>query len=251
MTAKRWLGGAGAIFQRELRAYFLSPTAYVVLCFLLLANGIAFARILTILNDPLASPGRPLDVFFMGVFPLVVIFVAPVLTMRLVAEERRSGAMEMLLAAPVTEGQIVAGKYLASLAFYVFLWVPTLAYAVIVAFYSEVDWGSVAGGYLGVFLVGALFLAVGLFASSLTANQIIAAVMSLAVILVYTFGVGFLEWSVNTPWLRELGAYLSFGTHMEELAKGIVDTRRLIFYASTTLFTLFLTSRAIESGRGR
>jgi ABC-2 type transport system permease protein len=105
MTAKRWLGGAGAIFQRELRAYFLSPTAYVVLCFLLLANGIAFARILTILNDPLASPGRPLDVFFMGVFPLVVIFVAPVLTMRLVAEERRSGAMEMLLAAPVTEGQ--------------------------------------------------------------------------------------------------------------------------------------------------
>lgn len=246
-----WTGGAGAIFQRELRAYFLSPTAYVVLCFLLVANGIAFSMILSILNDPLAPPGRPLDFFFSGVFYwIVVITAAPLLTMRLVAEERRSGTFEMLLTAPVTEGQIVAGKYFASLVFYVFLWVPTLAYAAIVAFHSELDWGTVAGGYLGVFLVGALFLAVGLFASALTANQIIAAVMSFAMLLAL-FCIGFLEFFVNTPWLKETFAYLSLIGHMEELAKGIVDTRRLVFYAATTLFVLFLTGRAIESGRGR
>ena len=251
MSGAHWIGGAGAIFRRELRAYFLSPTAYVVLCFLLIANGIAFAMILSILNDPLAQPGRPLDFFFSGVFYwIVVITAAPLLTMRLVAEERRSGTFEMLATAPVSEGQIVAGKYCAALVFYAFLWLPTLTYAVIVAFHSELDWGSVAGGYLGVFLVGALFLAVGLFASALTANQIIAAVMSFAILLAL-FCVGFLEWFVNTPWLREAAGYLSMINHMEELAKGIVDTRRPVFYVSTTLFVLFLTGRALEAGRGR
>lgn len=247
----RWTGGAGAIFQRELRAFFLSPTAYVVLCFLLVANGIAFSMILSILNDPLAPPGRPLDFFFSGVFYwIVVISAAPLLTMRLVAEERRSGTIEMLLTAPVTEGQVVTGKYLASLVFYVFLWFPTLTYAGIVAWHSELDWGSVAGGYLGVFLVGALFLAVGLFASSLTANQIIAAVVAFAMLLAL-FCIGFLEFFVNTEWLKETFAYLSLIGHMEELSKGIVDTRRLVFYATSTLFVLFLTGRALDAGRGR
>lgn len=251
MTGTRWLGGTGAILQRELRAYFLSPTAYVVLCFLLVANGVAFALILSIVNDPLVSPGRALDIFFSGfLYWFVVILAAPILTMRLIAEERRSGTAEMLLTAPVTEGQIVAGKYVASLVFYVFLWLPTLTYAGIVAFHSELDWGTVAGGYLGVFLVGALCLAVGLFASALTANQIIAAVVSFAMLLALLC-LSFLEYFVNTPWLKETFAYLSLLGHMEELAKGIVDTRRLVFYASTTLFVLFLTGRALESGRGR
>lgn len=240
-----------AVFQRELRAYFLSPTAYVVLCFLLIANGIAFSMILSILNDPLAPPGRPLDFFFSGVFYwIVVICAAPLLTMRLVAEERRSGTFEMLTTAPITETQIVAGKYLSALVFYCFLWIPTLTYALIVAFHSEVDWGTVAGGYLGVFLVGALFLAIGTFASSLTANQIIAAVIGFALLLAL-FCIGFLEFFVNTPWLKDALGYMSLINHMEELAKGIVDTRRLVFYATATLFVLFLTSRALESGRGR
>jgi len=247
------MSGFLAIFQRELRAYFLSPLAYVVLCFLLLINGIIFALILIALNDPLQPPGRPLDLFFGGTFLfwLVVMFAAPVLTMRLLAEERRSGSIEVLMTAPVTEGQVVLGKYAAALVFYVFLWLPTLAYAGIVAFHSEIDWGVVAAGYLGVFLIGALFLAIGLFASAMTSNQIIAAVVSFAILLALTC-LTFLEYFVSNQALKEALAFISFPEHMSsEFAKGIVDTRRLVFYLATTGFFLFLTGRALESGKWR
>ncbi|HSL81606.1 MAG TPA: ABC-2 transporter permease [Thermoanaerobaculia bacterium] len=247
------MNGVLAIFQRELRAYFLSPLAYVVLCFLLVMNGIIFALILVALNDPLQPPGRPLDLFFGGTFLfwLVVLFAAPVLTMRLLAEERRSGSIEVLMTAPVTEGQVVLGKYLAALVFYAFLWLPTVTYAGIVALHSEIDWGVVAAGYLGVLLIGALFLAIGLFASALTSNQIIAAVMSFAILLGVTC-LTFLEYFVNAPVAKEALAFISFPEHMSgEFAKGIVDTRRLVFYLAATGFFLFLTGRALESGKWR
>jgi len=130
-----------ATFLRELRAYFFSPLAYVVLFFFLAVNGVIFVLIVSYLNDPLAPAGRPLDVFFGGsfLFWMVLLVVAPVLTMRLIAEERRSGSIEVLMTAPVTEGQVVAGKYLAALAFYVFLWLPTVVYAGIIDYYSEID----------------------------------------------------------------------------------------------------------------
>lgn len=247
------MSGILAIFQRELRAYFLSPLAYVVLCFLLVMNGIIFALILVALNDPLQPPGRPLDLFFGGTFLfwLVVLFAAPVLTMRLLAEERRSGTIEVLMTAPVTEGQVVVGKYLAALVFYAFLWLPTVSYAGIVALHSEIDWGVVAAGYLGVLLVGALFLAIGLFTSALTSNQIIAAVMSFAILLGLTC-LTFLEYFVNAQVAKDALAFLSFVDHVpNELAKGIVDTRRLVFYLATTGFFLFLSGRALESGKWR
>ena len=246
------MSGILAILQRELRAYFYSPLAYVVLCFLLVVNGIVFALILSFLNDPMSPGGRPLDLFFGGTFFfwLVVVFAAPVLTMRLIAEERRSGSIEVLMTAPVSEGQVVAGKYLAALLFYVFLWLPTLTYAAIVASGSELDWGTVASGYLGIFLVGALFLAVGVFASAMTANQIIAAVMSFAIILAL-FAFSLVEYLVNAPEIKEVLAYLSIPQHMEELARGVVDTRRLVFYGTTTLFFLFLTARALEARKWR
>ena len=246
------MNGILATFQRELRAYFLSPLAYVVLCFLLIVNGIIFSLILLALNDPLSPAGRPLDLFFGGTFLfwLVLLFVAPVLTMRLLAEERRSGSIEVLMTAPVTETQVVLGKYFAALVFYVFLWLPTVSYAVIVAMYSEIDWGVVAAGYLGVLLIGALFLAVGLFAYAMTRNQIIAAVMAFAILLVLIC-VAFLEYFVNAQGLKDVINYLSLPGHMQDLAKGIVDTRRLVFYLTTTAFFLFLSSRALESGKWR
>lgn len=247
------MSGFLAIFQRELRAYFLSPLAYVVLCFLLVVNGVIFALILAALNDPLQPPGRPLDLFFGGTFLfwLVVMFAAPVLTMRLLAEERRSGSIEVLMTAPVTEGQVVLGKYAAALVFYAFLWLPTLSYAGIVAAHSEIDWGTVASGYLGVLLIGGLFLAVGLFASALTSNQIIAAVASFAILLALIC-LTFLEYFVNAPVLKDALSYISFPEHLSgELAKGVVDTRRLVFYVSATAFFLFLTGRALESGKWR
>ena len=246
------MNGILATLQRELKAYFYSPLAYVVLCFLLVVNGIVFALILSFLNDPMSPAGRPLDLFFGGTFFfwLVVVFAAPVLTMRLLAEERRSGSIEVLMTAPVTEGQVVAGKYLAALLFYAFLWLPTLAYAGIVAYNSEIDWGVVGSGYLGILLVGALFLAVGTFASAMTSNQIIAAVMSFAILL-GLFAFSLVQYLANGQVLKDALAYLSIPQHMEEFAKGVVDTRRLVFYVTTTLFFLFLTSRALEARKWR
>jgi len=200
----------------------------------------------------MSPAGRPLDLFFGGTFFfwLVVVFVAPVLTMRLLAEERRSGSIEVLMTAPVTEGQVVAGKYLAALLFYAFLWLPTLAYAGIVAYNSKIDWGVVGAGYLGILLVGALFLSVGTFTSAMTSNQIIAAVMAFAILL-GLFAFSLVQYLATASAFKDALAYLSIPQHMEEFAKGVVDTRRLVFYVTSTLFFLFLTSRALEARKWR
>ena len=246
------MNGVLATLERELRAYFFSPLAYVVAFFLLAGNGIVFALILAFLNDPMAPAGRPLDLFFGGTFFfwLLVTAMAPVLTMRLLAEEKRSGSIEVLMTAPVTEGQVVAGKYLAALVFYAFLWLPTVAYPAIVATGTDVDWGVVAAGYLGILLVGALFLAAGTFASAMTSNQIVAAVMSFA-LLFALFAASLVEYLVTGAGLQEALRYLSIPQHMEELARGIVDTRRLVFYVSGTLFFLFLSTKALEARKWR
>ena len=145
-----------ATFGRELRAYFFSPLAYVVLTFFLLVNGYVFWLIVSYLNDPRAQAGA-LPLFGQTIFFwLVLLFVAPVLTMRLLSEERRSGTIEMLMTAPVTETQVVLGKYAAALGYYAFLWLPTLVYVWVVAHFGSVDPGPVLSGYLGVLGIGAL-----------------------------------------------------------------------------------------------
>jgi ABC-2 type transport system permease protein len=240
-----------ATFLRELRAYFFSPLAYVVLFFLLVANGVIFAIIVSYLNDPLAPAGRPFDFFFNNfVFWAMQLFGAPVLTMRLLAEERRSGSIEVLMTAPVTEGQVVAGKYLAAFAFYLCLWLPTAAYAVVVDRFGDVDWGTIAAGYLGMALVGALFLSIGVLGSALSKNQIVAAIITFALNLL-VFMVVFLTNLANEPRLKDLFGHVSIAEHMEEFSKGIVDTRRLVFYLSTTLFFLWVASRALEDKKWR
>lgn len=241
-----------ATLSRELRAYFFSPLAYVVLFLFLVVNGGVFALIVSYLSNPMAPAGRPLDLFFGGsfLFWMVQIFLTPVLTMRLLAEERRSGSIEVLMTAPVTEGQVVAGKYLAALGFYCFLWLPTAIYALWISRSSEIDWGTVGAGYLGIFLLGALFLAIGLFGSSLSKNQIVAAILAFA-LTVAVFFLSFLSGLVNAPAVKEVLAYVSVVEHMDDFARGIVDTRRLVFYLTTTLFFLFLAARALEDKKWR
>jgi ABC-2 type transport system permease protein len=241
-----------ATFARELRAYFFSPLAYVVLFFFLVINGFLFAMIMSFLNDPRSPGGPPLGAFFGGTifFWLILLFVCPVLTMRLVSEELRSGSIEVLMTAPVTEGQVVAGKYLAALTFYLFLWLPTLAYGLIVAYYESVDWGPVASGYLGVLGIGALFLAVGVFASALTRSQLVAAIITFA-LLVFLFSFGLLENLFPNEIAKQAFGYLNLWNHMDDFAKGIVDTRHLVYYLSATLFFLFLTARALEDRKWR
>jgi ABC-2 type transport system permease protein len=238
-----------ATYLRELRAYFVSPLAYVVLFFFLLVNGIIFGNLASILSDPRAPAGPPMTYFF-GSTTLILLILGVVLTMRLVSEELRSGSIEVLMTAPVTEGQVIAGKYLAALTFFASLWVPTLVYAAIVDHYSEVDWGPVAAGYLGLFLVGALFLSIGVFASSMTSSQLVAAMVT-AALLFMLFLLGWFADIFVSETAKQVFSYLSLGEHLDELSRGIVDTRRLVFYLSATLFFLFLASRALEDKKWR
>ena len=241
-----------ATFFRELRAYFFSPLAWVVLFFFLLINGFIFAVIVSFLNDPRSPAGPPLELFFGGTlfFWLILLFIGPVLTMRLLSEELRSGSIEVLMTAPVTEAEVVVGKYLAALTFYLFLWLPTLAYAGLIAWQSEVDWGPVAAGYLGILGIGALFLAVGLFASALSKSQLVAAIITFAM-LILLFSFGLLETLLQGETAKAVFGYLNLWNHMDEFARGVVDSRRLIYYLSATLFFLFLTTRALEARKWR
>jgi ABC-2 type transport system permease protein len=239
-----------ATFTRELRAYFFSPLAYVVLFLLLTVNGFLFAAILSYLNDPRASAGQPLAEFFTSSW-LLLLMLGAILTMRLISDELKSGSVEVLMTAPVTEGQIVAGKYLAALTFFAFLYLPTLVYAAILEYFDEVDWGPVAGGYLGLLLMGALFLAIGIFASALSKSQLIAAVVSVVLLFLLFLVPGILGNLVNGEKLKVVLDYLTIWDDLDEFARGIVDTRRLVFYLSTTLFFLFLTSRALADRKWR
>jgi len=245
--------GLLATLERELRAFYFSPLGWAILTLVLVVNGGVFWVLVSFLSDPRTpASATPLEYFFGQTvfFWLVLLFVAPILTMRLIAEERKSGTIEVLMTAPISEGQVVAGKYLAAFIFYMSLWLPSLIYAAIIAAYSEVDWGPVASGYLGILGIGALFLAVGIFASSLARNQIVAALTTFAMLMAF-FSFGMLEGLFETPWLKEAFGYMNLWQHMEDFSRGIVDSRRLVFYASATLLFLFLASRSLEAKKWR
>lgn len=247
------MSGLLATFDREIRAYFVSPLGWAVLTLVLLINGGVFWVLVSFLSDPRApATATPLEYFFGQTifFWLLLLFVAPVLTMRLLSEERKSGTIEVLMTAPVSAAQVVVGKYLAALAFYLVLWLPSLVYALILGAYSEVDWGPVASGYLGVLGIGALFLAIGVFASAISRNQIVAALATFALLMVL-FSFGLLEGLFQGEIVQRALGYMNLWQHMEEFSKGIVDTRRLVYYASVTFFFLFLSARSLEARKWR
>jgi ABC-2 type transport system permease protein len=240
-----------ATYSRELRAYFFSPLAYVVLFFFLVVNGFIFSVIVTSLSDPRSPAGPPLAFFFGGFFFwMLLLLITPVLTMRLISEELRSGSVEVLMTAPITEGQVVAGKYLAVLTFYASLWAPTLAYAGILAYNAKMDWGPVAAGYLGILGIGALLLSIGTFASAMTKSQLVAAFVTIALVLLL-FVLGLIDNLFSSEIAKQTLGYVNLVGQMEDFAKGIVDTRRLVFYASASWFFLFLASRALEDKKWR
>lgn len=245
--------GVLATMERELRSYFLSPLGWVVATGFLFFNGLSFQTILDYLNNPAAPAGMtPLDFFFGGTifFWIAMLLFTPVLTMRLIAEERRSGTLEMLLTSPVTEGQVVLGKYLGALLFFVALWLPTLLYVALIAKELPLDWGPVGASYIGVLGIGAMYLAFGVFTSAITRNQVVAAVFAFALNFLF-FLPAFLEMLVNDPKLRDALGYVNLYQHMDELSKGIVDTRRLVYYLSATALFLFLASRAVDAAKGK
>lgn len=240
------------LLKRELTAYFLSPIAYLVMMFFLTMIGFSFWLLVSILVQGTMDVSILSELFGSIFFWIAVLIVVPVLTMRLFAEERRSGTLETLLTAPVRDVDVVLAKYVGALLFFMVMWVPTISYLWILRRYSPLetppDWGALMGGYLGALLVGLLYVAIGLFCSALTRNQIVAAIMTFAVISVLFFA-GFLAYTARDPGLREFGAYISSVEYMRDLARGSLDSRAIVFHASGAIFMLFATVRLLESRR--
>lgn len=238
--------------RRELAGYFLSPIAYVVMFFFLMLMGFSFWFLIDFLLNGTQSPAIMQQLFGQSIFFwMALLMVIPVLTMRLFAEERRSGTIETLMTAPVTPLQLVLSKYTGALIFYILLWAPTVSYAWALKYYNSsevIDFGPMAGGYLGTLLVGAMFLAMGLLASACTRNQVVSAIACGAMIGCI-FLIGFLPYVAHSESVRLFTGYISPVNHMISFSRGIVDTRPVLLYASTTLLFLFLTVRRIASNK--
>ena len=242
--------GFWPLWRREVGSYFLSPIAYVVAIFFLAIMGASFWMLAWILSDGTSGASVMKQLFGSIFFWIAVMMVVPVLTMRVFAEEKRSGTMETLMTAPVTDTEVVLAKYAGALGFFVVMWLPTLAFAFILRKFSAltapVDLGPMLAGYLGTFMLGSFYLSIGLFCTALTRNQILAAISCFALICMAFFA-GFIPYIASDPWLARFGGYISSVEHMLEFSRGMVDTRPLVFYASGTLFMLFATVKVIES----
>lgn len=249
-----------SLIRREFAAYFLSPIAYVTLAVFLLVTGHLFFLTLSGLTETGPRGGEYPMQALLGdeKFWLVFLFIPPLLTMRLLAEERGTGTLEMLLTAPIRDWQVVAGKYIGAVLFYLVLWLPTLVYVPILL---NLDWATwqpridpwpVLTSYLGVVLAGAMFLAVGLFVSSLVKSQLVAAMISLVVSLVFVVAAFWRPDLDANSLTAKVVAFVSVPEHFRrDFTRGLVDTRHLVLYLSVTAFCLFLTVRSLEARRLR
>lgn len=242
-----------AIFKRELFAFFVTPLAWVLIVVFLVVQGMHFFLLVDhfSLQVDLASDETPLSAFFGNtvLFYLVLFLLVPPMTMRLFAEERRSGTIESLMTAPVSSAAVVLAKYAAVVTTYVAMWLPTGLYIVILSRTGELDSRAVASAYLGVLLVGAGYLALGLCASALTRSQFLSLVWtSLVVLVLFTLGVGEFIAREGTV-MHDVCAYVSAWGHMNELSSGIVDSRRLVLYGTMIALPLYVATRAVDAWR--
>lgn len=244
--------GLIAIYRREMLSLWVTPLAWVILFIFLLLQGASFYQILLHFASfsNVSIDQGPVQAYFGQSLFLVLslLLICPALTMRLFAEERRSGTIEALLTAPVSATSVVLAKYLATLSTYVFMWVPTVLYAVILRKTGEVDWHVVTASYVGVIGIGAGYLAVGTLMSAMTRSQLIAMMLTALVIFgLLILGIG--ERIFEPGPLHNLCAHVSVLSQVDEFSKGIVDLRRLIFDATLVALPLFVTSRVVDSWR--
>jgi ABC-2 type transport system permease protein len=229
------------IALREFKSYLASPTAYVVTGIFLLLTGFLFS----------ISPATYFETSIKGLWEfwgtLVLLLLASVLTMRLLAEEKKMGTLELLLTAPVRDSEVVMGKFLGSLGILTIMLALTFYYPILLMWFGDPDMGPILTGYLGLFLLGGASLAVGLFASSLTSNQLVAAMVAGGIIFALWF-VG-LAAGLLPEAMGEVISYLSLYHHFSSFMRGVIDTRGIIYYLSITVLFLYLAIRSIESGR--
>jgi len=241
------------IYKRELFAFFVTPLAWVLITVFLFVQGMHFF----LLVDHFASLGQavsdqtPVQAFFGNtiLLYLILFLLVPPMTMRLFAEERRSGTIETLMTAPVSSWGLVLAKYAAALTTYVAMWAPTVFYLVILARTGEIDWAVAASAYLGVFLIGASYLAVGLLMSAITTSQFVALVLTSVVVLgLFILGVGEFVTREGTL-MHDICSHVSVWAHMNDFAAGIIDSRRLVYYGGLVVLPLFVTVRAVDAWR--
>jgi ABC-2 type transport system permease protein len=248
-----------AIATKELRGYFSSPIAYIVIGFFALLYGWFFYAILSFFNrqsmQMSMGMGGNMNINQMLIGPLltnatvVMLFVLPMITMRTYAEEKRSGTIELLLTSPVTDTEIILGKFLGAMGLYAAMLAVTLIHMGLLFLYGTPDWKPVASGYLGLLLMGGCFLSLGLLISSLTRNQIVAGMVTFAVFLML--------WVINWigtfvgPTAQAVLAHVSITDHFDDFARGVIDTKHLVYYLSFISFGLFLTAKSVDSERWR
>ncbi|OLD74801.1 MAG: hypothetical protein AUI33_05975 [Ignavibacteria bacterium 13_1_40CM_2_61_4] len=228
------------IFQKELRSFFNSPVAYIVIVVYLVILGWFFTSNLFINN--LATLRT---VFEMT--PFLLLFFAPAMTMRLISEEKKAGTLELLITKPIQESEIILGKFLAAWALYFFTLLPTLCYTISVGLLGSLDIGSVLGGYLGLLLVGGVFIAVSVFGSSVTENQVVAFIVSLFIVFVL-FMLDKVLFYLPAAVANVL-EYISIDYHFSNIARGVIDSRDLIYYASAVGFSLYLATAVLQKRR--
>ena len=225
------------IFRKEFGSYFISPIAYFVISIFLLVTGWFFFSAFFIIDQ--ASLRN-----FFSLLPVIFAFVVPAVTMRLFSEELNIGSYETLLTLPVSFTDVILGKFLAAVAFIATMLVPTLAYPITVTLLGDLDMGPVIGGYVGAILLGSAFAAIGLFASALTRNQIIAFIISIAI----CFGLTVIDKMLFFLPRSLLGVfnYLAADFHFQNISKGIIDPRDLLYFASIAFVGLYATHLALE-----
>jgi ABC-2 type transport system permease protein len=241
------------LLRRELNAYFASVLGYVALMFFLLVMGVTFGVVVRYLNTGPTQLTAMKILFSMFWLPSLV--VVPMITMRLLAEEKRAGTLEMLMTAPVTDFEVVLAKYLGAVVLYAMMWALTGFYVLIVRHFSGseamLDLGPIFSGYLGVIVIGQFFIAIGLLASSMTKSQVAAALMSFAVVFMMLIVLNWLTFLFPTGPLGKVFHAVSAFDQMEDFERGIVDMRPVVLYLSGTVLVLFITTRVVESRKWR
>lgn len=233
-----------ALTQRELMTTFLSPVAYVVAAIFLIATGYLFMTA-TLVEGKEATFREMLQSM-----SWVLVFAVPLLTMRVIADEYASGTIETLMTAPISDVEVVVGKFFGVLIFYLALLATTLLHVVLLYLYGGTDLWALAFGYLGMVLLGALYVSIGVFASSLTKYQLVAALIGAGILALFTLLVDYFASIHGGAWRSVLG-YINISYQFEDFTKGILDTKGLVFFLSGTLFFLFLTVKVMESKRWR
>jgi ABC-2 type transport system permease protein len=226
------------VAKREIRAYFNSPVAYIVVTvFMLIVGYLYWSQLFLEKQTELR--------YYFNLTPLVFTFIIPAITMRLLAEEKGSGTLEMLITMPIRDWEVVLGKFLAGMTMLLAIVGMTMFYGVTLAVLGPIDKGPMLTGYLGLLLMGGAYIAIGVMASSLTRNQIVAFILAFAIsFALFIFG-QIVQYAPG--WLAPVLSFLSMGNHFESLSRGVVDSRDVLFYVSVMVVSLVIATASLES----